>query len=182
MRHSFKHVFKVHDVFSKNSLELAFVTHLKGVRYFLFSILFFHHAFLNIFDTFLSRHVACKLDLSKILLFTNDSLFICKFYSLYSKYFKNSFNVLLFSSAGEGHENILNQQTGEVSFLHFDDAKLEAQVDLHQMFCPGALIILKAVKVQIDLKFVMRCWFFYVIWNPSIGDLIMKISSKKTSF
>ena len=52
---------------------------------------------------------------------------------------------------------MLNQQTGEVSFLNFDDAKLEAQVDLHQMFCPGALKILKALKVQIDLKFVMRC-------------------------
>ena len=74
----------------------------------------------------LPRHVACKLDLSKILLFTNDSLFICKFYSLYLKYFTNSFNVLLFSSAGEGNENMLNQQTGEVSFLNFDDAKLEA--------------------------------------------------------
>ena len=74
----------------------------------------------------LPRHVACKLDLSKILLFTNNSLFICKFYGLYLKYFTNSFNVLLFSSAGEGNENMLNQQTGEVSFPHFDDAKLEA--------------------------------------------------------
>ena len=105
----------------------------------------------------LPRHVACRLDLSKILLFTNDSLFICKFYSLYLRYFTNSFNVLPFSSAGEGNENMVNQQTGEVSFLHFDDAKLEAQVNLHQMFCPGALIILKALKVQIDLKFVIRC-------------------------
>ena len=103
------------------------------------------------------RYVACKLDLSKILLFTNDSLFICKFYSLNLRYFTNSFNVLLFSSAGEGNKNLVNQQTGEVSFLHSDDGKLEAQVDLHQMFCPGALIILKALKVQIDLKFLMRC-------------------------
>ena len=103
------------------------------------------------------RYVACKLDLSRILLFTNDSLFICKFYSLNLRYFTYSFNVLLFSSAGEGNENMVNQQTGEVSFLHFDDAKLDAQVDLHQMFCPGALIILKALKVQIDLKFLIRC-------------------------
>ena len=43
-----------------------------------------------------------------------------------------------------------NQQTGEVRFLHFDDGNLEAQVDLHQMFCLGAL------KIQIDLKFVRR--------------------------
>ena len=99
----------------------------------------------------LSRHKACKLVLSKFLLFTNDSLFICKFYSLYLRYFTNYFNVLLFSSAGEGNENMVNQQTGEVSFLHFDDGKLEAQVGLHQMFYLGAL------KVQIDLKFVMRC-------------------------
>ena len=47
-----------------------------------------------------------------------------------------------------------NQQTGEVSFLHFDDGKLEAQVDLHQMFCLGALKRLKAFQMQIDLKFV----------------------------
>ena len=46
-----------------------------------------------------------------------------------------------------------NQQTGEVSFLHFDDGKLEAQVDRHQMFCLGALKRLKTLKVQIDLKF-----------------------------
>ena len=74
----------------------------------------------------LSKHVAFKLDRSKILLFTNDSLFICKFYSLYLRYFTNSFNVLLFSSVGEGNENMVNQQTGEVSFLHFSDGKLEA--------------------------------------------------------
>ena len=47
-----------------------------------------------------------------------------------------------------------NQQTGEVRFLHFDDGNLEAQVDLHQMFYLGALKRLKALKVQIDLKFV----------------------------
>ena len=38
---------------------------------------------------------------------------------------------------------MVNQQTGEVSFLHFGDGKLEAQVDLHQMFCLGDLMILK---------------------------------------
>ena len=43
---------------------------------------------------------------------------------------------------------MVNQQTGEVSFLHFDDGKL----DLHQMFCLGALDRLKALKMQIDLK------------------------------
>ena len=48
---------------------------------------------------------------------------------------------------------MVNQQTGEVNFLHFDDGKLEAQVDLHQMFRLKALVIL---KVQIDLKLVMR--------------------------
>ena len=51
---------------------------------------------------------------------------------------------------------MVNQQTGEVSFLYFGDGKLEAQVDLHQMFCLKPLVILKALKVQIDLKFVMR--------------------------
>ena len=51
---------------------------------------------------------------------------------------------------------MVNQQTGEVSFQHFGDGKLEAQVDLHQMFYLKALVILKALKVQIDLKFVMR--------------------------
>ena len=70
---------------------------------------------------------------------------------------------MLCSSAGEGNENMVNQQTGEVSFLRFDDGKLEAQVDLHQMFCVGALIILKALKVQTDLNFVMRFWFFFVL-------------------
>ena len=49
---------------------------------------------------------------------------------------------------------MVNQQTGEVSSLHFDDGKLEAQVDLHQMFCLVALKRLKALKMQIDLKFV----------------------------
>ena len=48
---------------------------------------------------------------------------------------------------------MVNQQTGEVRFLHFDDGNLEAQVDLHQMFCLGAYKILKALKMQIDLKF-----------------------------
>ena len=59
-----------------------------------------------------------------------------------------------FSSVGQGNENMVNQQTGEVSFLHFDGRKLEAQVDVHQMFCLGALKRLKALKMQIDLKFV----------------------------
>lgn len=48
----------------------------------------------------------------------------------------------------------MNQQTGEVSFPYFDDGKLEAQAKPHQMFCLGALKILKALKLQIDLKFV----------------------------
>ena len=51
---------------------------------------------------------------------------------------------------------MVNQQAGEVSFLHFADGKLGAQVDLHQMFCHKARVIPKALKVQIDLKFVMR--------------------------
>ena len=51
---------------------------------------------------------------------------------------------------------MVNQQTGEVSFLHFGDGKLEAQVDLHQMFYLKAIVIFKALKVQIDLKFAMR--------------------------
>lgn len=49
---------------------------------------------------------------------------------------------------------MVNRQTGEVRFLHFDDGNLEAQVDLHQMFCLGALKRLKALKMQIYLKFV----------------------------
>ena len=57
---------------------------------------------------------------------------------------------------------MVNQQTGEVSFLHFDDGKLEAQVDLHQMFCLGALKRLKALKMQSDLKFVRGFCFFFV--------------------
>ena len=63
---------------------------------------------------------------------------------------------MFFSSAREGNEKMVNQQTGEVSFLHFHNGKLQAQVELHQMFCLGALIIPKGPKVQIDLKFVMR--------------------------
>ena len=51
---------------------------------------------------------------------------------------------------------MVNQQAGKVGFLNFVDGKLEAQVDLHQMFCLKALVILKALKVLIDLKFVMR--------------------------
>ena len=43
---------------------------------------------------------------------------------------------------------MVNQQTREVIFLHFDDGELEAQVDLHQMFCLAALIILKILKAN----------------------------------
>ena len=43
---------------------------------------------------------------------------------------------------------MVNRQTREVSFLHFDDGKLEAQVVLHQMFCLVALIILKVFKAN----------------------------------
>ena len=89
------------------------------------------------------------------MLFIDGNLFICKVYSLDLRSCTNSF-VLLFSSAGEGNEDIVNQQMGEVSFLHSDDGKLEAHVDLHQIFCLGALIIIKALKVQIDFRFVMR--------------------------
>ena len=63
-----------------------------------------------------------------------------------------------------------NQQTGEVRFLHFDDGNLEAQVDLHQMFCLGVLKRLKALKVQIDFKFVRGFRFFFVSTETHVLD------------
>ena len=68
---------------------------------------------------------------------------------------------MLFNSDGEENENMVNQQVGEVSIPHFGDGNLEAQVK-YQMFCLGALKILKALKVQIDLKFVRGFWFFFL--------------------
>ena len=63
-----------------------------------------------------------------------------------------------------------NQQTEEVRFLNFDDGNLEAQVDLHQMFCLGALKRLKALKMQIDLMFVRGFGFFFVSTETDLLD------------
>ena len=46
---------------------------------------------------------------------------------------------------------MVNQQTGEVSFLHFGDGKLEAQVDRYQMFYPKALVILNTKLLRCTL-------------------------------
>ena len=57
---------------------------------------------------------------------------------------------------------MVNQQTGEVSFLHFGDGKLEAQVDLHHMFCLGDLIILKAC-----VCYFLPSFYFSPNYSPS---------------
>ena len=41
---------------------------------------------------------------------------------------------MLFSSAGKGNENMVNQQKGEVSIPHLGDGKLEAQADYIKCF------------------------------------------------
>ena len=41
---------------------------------------------------------------------------------------------MLFSSAGEGNENMMNQQVGEVSIPHLGDEKLEPQADYIKCF------------------------------------------------
>ena len=100
---------------------------------------------------------ACKLlfdfinfkDLSKILLFINDNLCVCKFYSFVFRKCTNSFNDLLFSSAGEGNENMMNQQKGEVIIPHLGDRKLEAQADYVKCFVLELLKYSKLLKYKL---------------------------------
>ena len=65
------------------------------------------------------------------------------------KYFTNSFNVLLFSSAGEGNENTVNQQKREVSIPHLGDGKLEAQANYIKCFVLELLIYSKLLKCKL---------------------------------
>ena len=56
---------------------------------------------------------------------------------------------------------MVNQQTGEVSFLHFGDGKLEAQVDPH-VFCLADLVILKAC-----VCYFLPSFYFSPNYSPS---------------
>ena len=56
---------------------------------------------------------------------------------------------MLFSSAGEGNENMVNQQKGEVSIPHLGDGKLEAQADYIKCFVLELLKYSKLLKCKL---------------------------------